>query len=99
MLDQLLEEINELKNYKKLYESQKTDKERMSKLLYEFMLEKYNNTPYEERVEIFKNETCKCCRNYYYCQVEELPEDIMKPIPSCNSWMPGTKSCRYFEWS
>jgi hypothetical protein len=99
MLDQLLEEINELKNYKKMYENQKADKIRMSEKLYELMLEKYNNTPYEERVKLFENESCSCCKGHYYCQIEKLPEDIMKPIPSCNGWIPGTTCCSSFEWS
>lgn len=96
-LESLIDEINELKDYQKLYESQKKDKAKMSEMLFELMIEKYNNTSYEERVKQFNKETCSCCRGMNYCD-RKLPEDIMKPIPSDKSWIPATKSCGSFEW-
>jgi len=98
MLNEFLKEIDELKNYKKLYEYQEVDKSRMSEMLYEYMLEKYNNTTYEQRVEDYKKDTCKDCRYKFYCEIK-LPEDIRKPIPSDKGWIPGTKGCGEFEWS
>jgi len=100
MLDELMLEISRCEEYKKQNEYLKADKLKMSEKLYELMLEKYNNTPYEERARLFENESCKCCRNKYYCEIElnELPEDIMKPIPSCNGWIPTTTGCGGFEW-
>lgn len=50
MIDELILEINELKEYKKKYEFALKDKQKMSDLLYELMSEKYDNLPYEERV-------------------------------------------------
>lgn len=101
MLDELLKEIDELKKYKKLYEQQKKDKSRMSEELYELMMYKYNNIPYEERAEDYKKDMCKDCRhNYYDCEIKiKLPEDIRKPIPSDKEWIPGTRGCGEFKWS
>lgn len=96
MLDELIKELQELKDYKKRYESVLKDKEKMSDLLFELMTEKYNNTPYEDRKNHFINTTCKCCRRYF-CNLE-IPEDIELPIRSNIGWIPATKGCINFEW-
>jgi hypothetical protein len=101
MLDELLKEINEIKEYKKLYESQKKDKIRMSEALYELMMYKYNNISYEERAEDYRKDMCKdCMYNYYDCEIKtKLPDDIRKPISSDKGWIPSTKGCGEFKWS
>lgn len=79
ILDRVLNEINELKEFKRLYESQKKDKERMSEKLYELMMYKYNNTPYDERVAEYKKESCSCCKYEDYCEIK-IPENILEPV-------------------
>jgi len=91
-------EISRCNAYKKENEHLKADKIKMSEKLYELMTEKYNNTTYEERIKLFEDQSCNNCRRHYYCEIEELPEDIMKPIPSCNGWIPSTTGCGSFEW-
>ena len=81
MLEQLIKELEELKEYKKQYEYAIKGKQTMSEMLYEYMMIEYQNTTYVERVSKFKQDTCKCCRFRDCCNIE-LPDDIMKPIPS-----------------
>ena len=96
MLDELMKDLQELKDYKKRYEFVIKDKQRMSDLLFELMTEKYNNTSYEDRKKHFIDTTCKCCR-HYMCNLE-ISEDIELPIKSNIRWIPATKSCANFEW-
>ncbi len=98
MIDELIKDINELMNYKKMYESQKKDKARMSEMLFELMTEKYKSTSYEERVLQYKMDRCRCCKYRDCCQIE-LPEDILKPKASESEWIPPLTSCGEFEWS
>ena len=58
MLEQLLEEINELKKYKERYELAERDKERMSEMLYDYMMKEYESMTKEERIEKYKKECC-----------------------------------------
>ena len=97
MWDELLKEINELKEYKKRYENAVKDKERMSKLLYEYKMREYNNTTKEERIALYKKEFCSRCR-YNGCNCD-IPDDIMKPVPSEEAWIPGGIACKNFKWS
>ena len=101
LLDLIMDELVELKEYKEKYESQKKDKKTMSDELYQLMLEKYNTMSYEERVAYHKKNICKDCR--YGCPNwgpdPDFPEDILKPIPSKKEWIPGTNICEEFEWS
>lgn len=102
MIDELLKDIEDLKEYKYKFECQKKDKEKMSQLIYELMMEKYNNMSFEERVKDYKKRWCSCCKHGTIppsqCFVD-LPEDIDKPIPSDKAWIPTKKSCGNFEWS
>lgn len=98
MLDELLKDINELKEYKKKYECTLKDKQKMSDLLYDYMMKEYKNMGREERILLHKTNCCSCCRYRDYCNVE-LPEDIWKPIPSDKAWIPARKNCGKFEWS
>ena len=98
MLEQLIKELEELKEYKHKYECAIKDKQRMSDLLYEYMMKEYENTTKEERVLKFKQDTCRCCRYRDYCSIE-LPDDIQKPIASNKAWIPATKSCGEFDWA
>jgi benzoyl-CoA reductase/2-hydroxyglutaryl-CoA dehydratase subunit BcrC/BadD/HgdB len=75
-----------------MYQEQKNELREMSNQLYKLMMGKYNSTPYEERVKLFEDNTCKYCKDKYYCQINELPEDIMKPMPT-NGRIPKTVGC------
>lgn len=98
-INQFIEGILELVEYKKKYESQKKDKKRMSDVLYDLMLEKYNNTSsHSQRIEEHRRDVCIACRHRDGCEVE-LPGDILKPIPSTEEWIPPRKTCENFEWS
>ena len=97
MLDDFLKEIEELKKYKYKYESQKKDKQQMSNELFKLMTEKYNNMSYEQRVDEYTNDMCRCCRYKYNCEIK-LPDDILKPIESDREWFPAKTSCKEFEW-
>lgn len=98
MLEELLKEIKDLKEYKNKYDYAIKDKQRMSDLLFELMTEKYNNTSYEDRKTYFKNNVCSCCKYKDTCFLE-ITENIGKPIKSNNAWIPATKSCKEFEWN
>lgn len=97
MLEELLKEINELKQYKERYEFAIKDKKEMSQLLYEYMMKDYKNTTKEERVAQYKKECCSCCR--YDCYDCDFPDDIMKPVPSEDAWIPSRVSCGKFRWA
>jgi len=97
MLDDFLKEIEELKEYKDKYESQKKDKKRMSDELFILMTEKYNNMTYQQRVDEYKKDMCKCCRYEYNCEIK-LPDNILMPIPSDKEWIPAKISCKEFAW-
>lgn len=98
MLEEFLKEINELKEYKKKYERATKDKQAMSELLYDYMLQEYENTSKEKRIELYKIKCCNCCRYRDYCNIE-FPEDIWKPIPSEKAWIPEKTTCGSFKWS
>ena len=49
MLEEFIEDMNELINYKKKYESAMNDKQTMSDELYKLMTKEYENTSYEDR--------------------------------------------------
>jgi len=98
MLEELLQEIEELKTYKKKYEYALKDKQRMSDLLFELMTEKYNRTSFAERRSNYRKSTCSACRYQEYCDLE-IPNNIQEPIKSDEAWIPGTKTCGNFEWS
>lgn len=97
MLEELLKELNELRAYKSLYETAIKEKERMSALLYEYMIREYNRMSYTERAAEFKKETCCSCRYRDNCH-SDLPLDIMRPVQSEDAWIPGTIGCRDFRW-
>lgn len=101
MLEKLIEELSELSEYKRRYESAQKDKQTMSDLLYDYMLKEYEATPYKERCKKFSEQSCKHCRNEDYCLMyfnNEFPKDILMPIKSDKAWIPATKSCGEFEW-
>lgn len=98
MIDELLNEITELKEYKRKYEFALEGKKIMSDELYELMMAEYERTPYERRAEEYKKNVCNDCRFRWSCRIM-LPQDIGMPIKSNSAWIPGTKSCGSFEWS
>lgn len=98
MIDELLNEITELKEYKRKYEFALEEKKIMSDELYRLMMVEYERTPYEQRVAEYKKNTCCDCRFEDNCKIV-LPQDIGMPIESDKAWIPVTKSCGSFEWS
>ncbi len=95
MLEQLLEEINELKKYKERYELAERDKERMSEMLYNCMVKEYESMTKEERIEKYKKEYCaNCIYRGYGCT---LPDNIMQPIRSKDAYIPGVVYCKKFK--
>ena len=98
MIDEFLNEIKELQEYKKKYLCAEQAKQRMSDLLYEYATKEYERMPKQKRIEKYEEECCKCCRHSAYCKFD-LPDDIYKPIKRDNAWIPGTVTCGNFEWS
>ncbi len=98
MLEELLKEFDELREYKKRYEYAVKEKERMSELLYEYMMKEYEGMTKEERANQYKREWCACCRYNDICDFK-YPEDICKPILSDKAWIPARVGCNRFEWS
>lgn len=97
MLEELLKEINELKEYKERYELANKDKEQMSDLLYDYMMKEYIQMTDEERITKYKKEYCCNCRRKHVCEYNcNLPENIMKPVPSKDAWIPRVIGCKYF---
>ena len=99
MLDELLKEIENLKTIKAEYKCLQKDKQRMSDLLYEYMIKEFNNKSYEDRVEEYKNTICVNCRYRGCSYAKELPVDILKPIESDIDFIPSTTTCRKCEWN
>jgi len=101
MLEELLNEINELREYKKKYEWAEKDKQRMSDLLFEYMTKEYDSKSFEERKEEHINNHCSACRNDCFCDCDHsyISEDIGKPSKSDKGWIPSTQGCKNFEWS
>ena len=101
MLDELLEEIQKLREYKTKYEYAEKDKKEMSDLLYKYMMAEYEGKSYDERVREYEKKTCSCCRYHSMCEGKKrLPLDILKPKPSDDkAWIPGRVGCGFFEWS
>ena len=101
VLEEFIEDMNELINYKKKYESAMNDKQTMSDELYKLMTKEYENTSYEDRCKQYIEHECSCCRyRIYGCDYQDnLPKDILQPIPSNKAWIPARKSCGHFEWS
>ncbi len=98
MIDEFLDEIKELQEYKKKYLCAAKDKQHMSDLLYEYMTNEYKRMSKQKRIEKYEEECCKCCRYREYCKFD-FPDDIYKPIKSDNAWIPGRVTCGNFEWS
>ena len=98
MIDEFLNEIKELQEYKKKYLCVEQDKQRMSDLLYEYATKEYERMPKQKRIEKYKEECCKCCRHNTFCEFD-LPDDIYKPVKRDNAWIPSTVTCGNFEWS
>ena len=101
MLEDLVRELQELQEYKKKYECALRDKQRMSDKLYEYMMDEYNNTSYEEREKYHIEQWCRCCRWKPWGEDKcdnKLPEDIGIPTPSSNAYFPPKKNCDKFEW-
>lgn len=96
MIDEFLNEIKELQRYKEKYLCAKKDKQRMSNLLYEYMIKEYNGMSRQKRILKYKEECCKSCRYRKYCKFD-FPDDIYKPVKSDNAWIPGRVTCSKFE--
>ena len=97
MIDELLKEIQELKEYKRKYDLAIIEKQRMSDMLYELMTNEYLDKTLAERKAQYSKDMCCNCRSYGYC-TKELPENIEEPIKNNKAWIPATRSCKQFEW-
>lgn len=53
-VDELLEEIQKLREYKTKYEYAEKDKKEMSDLLYKYMMAEYEGKSYDERVREYE---------------------------------------------
>ena len=71
MLDDLIKEIQELQEYKRKYECALKDKQTMSDKLYEYMMDEYNNTSYEERSNYHIEHWCQhlLCNTHFTCHI------------------------------
>lgn len=98
MLEDFLKEINELKEYKEKYEYALKGQQIMSELLYDYMMKEWEGMSREDRVNMHREEACSCCRYSMHCTIE-LPEDVLKPIPSEKAWIPARTCCEKFQWS
>ena len=65
-LDELIKEIQDLKEKERQLEYLKKDKKKMADKLLEYELKEYKNTSVEERKEKYFKETCRCCR--FHCE-------------------------------
>ena len=99
MLDEFIKCINELIGYKEKYEHAMHDQQTMANAIYDLHLEKYNNRSFKERKEYYINDMCKCCRYYFDCDKEKIPENILMPIKNDIAWFPKKISCKDFKWS
>ena len=96
-LDELIEELQDLKEKERQLECLKKDKKKMADKLLEYELKEYENTPVEERKTKFFKEMCRCCR--HGCESKDgLPDDIGKPIKSEDDYFPSYKGCKDFKW-
>lgn len=96
-LDELIKEIQDLKEKERQLEYLKKDKKKMADKLLEYELKEYENTSVEERKAKYFKEICRCCR--FNCENSKcLPDDIGKPIKSEVDFFPSHKSCKDFEW-
>lgn len=97
ILDDLIKELNELKDYKNKYEHAMADKKRMAKELYDLMLNEYKSIPKEVHRDNHIEHWCRCCRGKYGCNKSYMPENVGEPVES-EDWIPGTVGCPEFEW-
>lgn len=97
MIEELIKELQELQEYKHKYKCALKDKQTMSELLYDYMMQEYENTSKEKRIELHKTNCCSCCRYVDYCNIE-LQDDVWKPIPSEKAWIPAKTTCGEFRW-
>ena len=92
-IDELIKEIQDLKEKERQLEYLKKDKKKMADKLLEYELKEYENTSIEERKAKYFKETCRCCR--FHCENSNgLPDDIGKPIKSEVDFFPSHKGCK-----
>lgn len=96
-IDELIDEIQELKKQSLELKNLKEDKKKMADKLYEYELKEYENTTIDERKEKYFNEMCRNCR--HYCESKDvLPDDINMPVKTDRDYFPAHKGCKKFEW-
>lgn len=104
IIEKMIKEYKELKEYKNKYEHLKADKKRMAETIYNYELKEFQNTSYQERVKKHQIEYCQYCR-YFYGENNEckwlsgtpndrLPEDILKPNKTKEDYFPSHKVCK-----
>lgn len=102
-LEELIQEILELIEFKKKYEFLLNDYNRKVESLYKFELEKWENAKPQDRQKYYKEHYCRGCR--YFSDVKgercRISSDILKP--ELKEYENGKKficyqSCPDFEW-
>lgn len=102
-IDEFIQEINELKEYKTKYEQLLKEYNRTIEKLYEFELEKWENTRPQDRQKHFKEHHCRCCRWFSDLKGERcrISSNILKPElteDGNGKKYIGYQSCDDFEW-
>lgn len=92
----LIDTSVDLVEYKKKCIELEEEKQVLSDLLYSHMMKEYEQMSREDRVFEYNKMYCVVCKFKNYCEIQ-LPEDILKPIPSKNAWTPQKINCEKFK--
>lgn len=96
-IDELIDEIQELKKQSLELKDLKEDKKKMADKLYEYELNEYNQTSVSERKEKWYNEWCLNCRKD--CKDKrKITNDVYLPIRDDRDYFPAHKGCKEFDW-
>ena len=103
ILDDLAQEINELKEYKEKYKYLLADYNRVIEKLHKFEFEKWENARPQDRQKYYKENHCKCCR--YFSDVKgercRISSNILKPeLKEHNNGKKyiSYQGCEDFQW-
>ena len=80
-LEELVQEFNELKEYKEKYEYLLADYNKKIEIIYKYEVEKWENARPQDRQKYYKENHCRCCR--YFSDVKgercRISSNILKP--------------------
>lgn len=100
IIENLIEELKSLEEVKKKYEYVEEAKKVMSDMLLDYMKKEYDKSTYSERCAKYNHEICKDCFHRHGCVIKnDLPKNILEPIPSNNNYIPARRTCGNFKWS